>query len=98
MFRTTLIDLRRTSTTLAICFIADSVTRAASETERNGRVGSSPSLNTKFRSAKSDQRDEALVVGKAGFEPAASWSQTRRANQAALLPEVSTLHSDASVP
>ncbi len=27
------------------------------------------------------------LVGKAGFEPAASWSQTRRANQAALLPE-----------
>ena len=31
--------------------------------------------------------NDCIMVGKAGFEPATSWSRTKRASQAALLPD-----------
>ena len=39
----------------------------------------------------------SIKVGKVGFEPTASWSQTTRANQTALLPDGFLIITDANI-
>src|SRR2546422_250975 len=53
---------------------------------KSARVGQSAIRNRQIRNRK---------VGASGFEPPTSWSRTRRANRAALRPEMMPIQCDA---